>query len=179
MGVCIPLGTMGQGRDCCLGLLPSLATQTLGFTAPVGRRQSHAAGQHPWGMPNHSPGCLFTMVFLSWILALISSVTTLWSASQEPELSFQLAGTLGLCCIPLCLPGLFCSSQTLLYSDCRGFSQHIPCVSLCSVMVCDEHGVLRLPRLCVLLFTFVCFSLQLGILEPAQKQALKHPVCKL
>lgn len=103
---------------------------------------------------------LFTTVFLSWLLALVSSVTTLWSASLEYELSFQLAGTLGLCCIPLCLPGLYCSSQALLYSSCRGFSQHIPCMSPCSViipltaMVCDKaQCVIRRPGLCVLLFT--------------------------
>lgn len=125
------------------GLLPG-HSRGLGFAAPVGRRQSHAAGQHPWEMPNPSPGCLLQS--LSWLLALDSSVTTLWSASQEPELSFQLAGTLGLCCILLCLPG------SPLFRLQRVFPTHSLCVPVLSDDPSPSHGVLRLPGLCVLLF---------------------------
>lgn len=141
-----------------------------GIYSPCGQKAETCSWAASLGDAKSQPR-LFTTVFLSWLLALDSSVTTLWSASQEPELSFQLAGTLGLCCILLCLPG--CS----LFRLQRVFPTHSLHVPVLGDDHSPSHGVFRLPALCVLLF--ICFSLQLGLLRPAQRQGLKHPVCKL
>lgn len=152
LGVCIPLAALGRGRagTVAWGSFPRWLLKGSGIYSPCGEKAEPCSRAASLGDAKSQPR-LFTTVFLSWFLALVSSVTTLWSASQEPRLCFQLAGTLGLCCIPLCVSQAYCSSQALLYSDCtRLFPAHslrVPVPSRCSVMVplaaavCDERGV--------------------------------------
>lgn len=140
----------GRAGTVAWGSFPRWLLKGSGIYSPCGEKAEPCSRAASLGDAKSQPR-LFTTVFLSWFLALVSSVTTLWSASQEPRLCFQLAGTLGLCCIPLCVSQAYCSSQALLYSDCtRLFPAHslrVPVPSRCSVMVplaaavCDERGV--------------------------------------
>lgn len=97
-----------------------------GIDSPCGEKAEPCSWAASLGDAKSQPR-LFTTVFLSWLLALVSSVTTLWSASQEPELSFQLAGTWGLCYIPLCVSQAYSAAPRLSFiQTAEGFPNTFP-----------------------------------------------------
>lgn len=97
-----------------------------GIYSPCGEKAEPCSWAASLGDAKSQPR-LFTTVFLSWFLALVSSVTTLWSASQEPELSFQLAGTLELCCILLSVSQAYSAAPRLSFiHTAEGFPNTFP-----------------------------------------------------
>lgn len=93
----------GRAGTVAWGSFPCWLLKGSGIYSPCGEKAEPCSWAASLGDAKSQPR-LFTTVFLSWFLALVSSVTTLWSASQEPRLSFQLAGT--VLHPSVCLPGL-------------------------------------------------------------------------
>ena len=160
------------GRGSCLGLLPAPATR--GVWALQQAWGEGRSGQHPQEMPKSSPSCYYS-VSLSWFLALVFQVLPLCGLLNKSLTScpFSWQGCWGWA-------ASLCPSPRLsISSDHVCFFQHLHRVPFCPACsrVLVPFGSPGAAGWA--LVAAVCFTLQLRMLEPAQGEVCKHPVCKL